>query len=153
MIIKEKSIKSYRGLEGVLRYVLTKTSEEQGFIFQRFIKGDKPLRDLLQIAAGDPSRQSVIREQRISNFLFQFKENDKLRLHKRTGGVKFYHVILSFHASDRLTEAQLLKTARKYAKERFPRSLVVFIPHFDQDHLHCTDLLQRLSTPPEKHDI
>lgn len=40
MIIKEKSIKSYIALENVLRYILSKQTPENSFVFKRYIKGD-----------------------------------------------------------------------------------------------------------------
>ena len=40
MILKEKPIKSYRALERVLRYVLSKEAK-QGFVKTRYIRGDR----------------------------------------------------------------------------------------------------------------
>ena len=136
MIIKEKSIKSYVGLERVLRYILTKDSNENSFVFKRFIKGDRIFEKQLADCNDDIEARSIIIDNRLSNMKKQFCVNDKQRIHKRKGETKFYHCVLSFHASDQLTEKQLLQVAKKYAKERFPKSIVVATNHNDTEHQH-----------------
>lgn len=136
MIIKEKSIKSHKGLENALHYVLSKGLEGTGIILRRFLRGDRPFETFLELAEGNLEESSIIMEKRIANLLKQFKENDALRQIKRKNGVKYYHSILSFHKEDQITKEALLKTARRYAKERYPKSQVVFIPHYDKAHVH-----------------
>ncbi|GGG25083.1 hypothetical protein GCM10011344_27180 [Dokdonia pacifica] len=140
MIIKEKSIKSYRGLENALRYVLTKGIDGTGEVMRRFVLGDKPFENALQSIENNMEEMSIIMENRIANMMGQYRANDRKRIHKRKGETKFYHSILSFHKEDRLTPQQLKQIARTYAKERYPNSMVVALPHFDRDHLHVHSL-------------
>ena len=140
MIIKEKSIKSYIGIENALRYVLTKGIDGTGEVMRRFVLGDKPFEVALEAVQNDMEDFSIILEKRIANMMNQFRANDKNRKHKRKGETKFYHSILSFHKDDTLTSKQLKAVARKYAKERYPNSMVVALPHFDKDHLHLHSL-------------
>ena len=140
MIIKEKSIKSYIGMERALRYVLTKGVEDTGEILRRFITGDRPLEAMLELAENNLEEISIITEKRIANMMGQFASNDKNRLRKRKGETKFYHSILSFHKEDSLTPKQLKAVARKYAKERYPNSMVIALPHYDKEHLHVHSL-------------
>lgn len=136
MIIKEKSIKSYIALENVLRYVLSKQSSEKSFMFKRYVKGDRVFEKQLNQMQNDMEATSIIAEQRLQELKRQYIVNDKQRLHKRKGETKFYHAILSFHKSDKLTQQQLLKVAKKYTKERFPNSIVVATNHTDTQHQH-----------------
>ncbi len=140
MIIKEKSIKSYVGLEIALRYVLTKGVNGTGEVMRRFILGDKPFETALEGIQDTMEDFSVLLEKRIVNMMRQYRANDKNRIHKRKGETKFYHSILSFHKDDKLTSKQLKAVARKYAKERYPNSMVVALPHFDKEHLHVHSL-------------
>lgn len=140
MVIKEKSIKSYIGLEKAMRYVLAKGINGTGEVMRRFIRGDRPLEAALVGLENNIEEFSMAMEKRIHNMMGQFKINDKNRLHKRKGETKFYHSILSFHKDDKLTPEQLKLVARKYAKERYPNSMVVALPHFDSDHLHIHSL-------------
>jgi len=135
MIIKEKSIKSYVALERVLQYIFTKDVEDKSFVFKRFIKGDRMFVKQLE-ATSDIETRSMITEKRLNNMVQQYKNNDKVRLFKRKGETKFYHCILSFHTSDKLTQKQLLLTAKQYAKKRFPKSMVVATSHLDTEHQH-----------------
>lgn len=136
MIIKEKSIKSYVALENVLRYVFSKHNHQQHFVFKRYIKGDRNFEKQLQLVQDDTEATSIIMEARLQEMKRQFLVNDKQRMHKRKGETKFYHAILSFHRSDNLSQEQLLKVAKKYAKERFPNSIVVVTNHSDTKHQH-----------------
>lgn len=136
MIIKEKSIKSYIALENVLRYILSKQTPENSFVFKRYIKGDRLFEKQLQHAQHDVEATSIITEQRLQEMKRQYMLNDKQRLHKRKGETKFYHAILSFHKDDQLSQEQLLKVAKKYTKERFPNSIVVATNHTDTKHQH-----------------
>ena len=136
MIIKEKSIKSYTALENVLRYVLSKYHPNNTFVYKRFIKGDRTFEKQLQQIHGDIEATSIITEQRLQELKRQYIINDKQRLHKRKGETKFYHAILSFHKSDKLTQSQLLQVAKKYTKVRFPNSIVVATNHTDTKHQH-----------------
>ncbi|WP_452225594.1 relaxase/mobilization nuclease domain-containing protein [Lacinutrix chionoecetis] len=140
MIIKEKSIKSYIGMEKALRYVLTKGINGTGEVFRRFVLGDRPFENALASIENDMEEISMIMEKRIANMMTQFKTNDKNRLFKRKGETKFYHSILSFSKEDTLTQKQLKSVARQYAKERYPNSMVVSIPHYDKEHLHLHSL-------------
>lgn len=140
MIIKEKSIKSYAGLENAFRYVLTKSVESSGEVLRRFITGDRPFEALLEAAEGSLETLSIITEKRITNLMHQYKNNDKKRIHKRKGETKFYHSILSFHKQDSLNNQQLKAVARRYAKVRYPNSMVFALPHYDKDHLHIHSL-------------
>jgi hypothetical protein len=135
MIIKEKSIKSHKALERVLLYIFCKEGIGR-FTFKRFISGDRLFQKQLELASGDAEASSIIMSQRLANIHDQFVSNDSLRLHKRKGETKYFHCVLSFHKADRLNEAQLLKVARQYARERFPKSLVVATSHTDTEHLH-----------------
>ena len=136
MIIKEKSIKSHASLENVLRYLFSKHGHGNSFAFTRYIKGDRRFEKQLQLAQGDTEAISILMEKRLQEMKRQFLANDGQRLHKRKGGTKFYHAILSFHRADSLTREQLLSVARKYTKERFPDSMVVAINHADTEHQH-----------------
>lgn len=136
MIIKEKSIKSYVGLERILRYILTKDSNEHSFVFKRFIKGDRIFEKQLINCNDDIEARSIITERRLLHMKKQFCANDRQRIHKRKGETKFYHCVLSFHRSDRLSDKQLLQVAKKYAQERFPKSIVVATNHSDTEHQH-----------------
>lgn len=136
MIIKEKSIKSYIALENVLRYILSKQTPENSFVFKRYIKGDRLFEEQLQYVQHDIEATSIITEQRLQEMKRQYMINDKQRLHKRKGETKFYHAILSFHKDDELSQEQLLKVAKKYTKERFPNSIVVATNHTDTKHQH-----------------
>ena len=140
MIIKEKSIKSYIGMENALRYVLTKGVGGTGEVMRRFILNDEPFERMLQGVEHTMEDLSIAMEKRVDNMMEQFKKNDKARIHKRKRETKFYHSILSFHKDDSLTPKQLGRVARKYAKERYPNSLVVAMPHYDKDHLHLHSL-------------
>lgn len=135
MIIKEKSIKSYVALGNLLRYVFSK-HQEDNFVFRRYIKGDRVFEKQLAKAQGDAEASSILMERRLAEIKHQFIKNDKQRLHKRKGETKFYHAILSFHRSDRLSRETLLKVAKKYTKERFPNSIVVATHHSDTKHQH-----------------
>jgi len=140
MIIKEKSIKSYVGLENALRYVLTKGIDGTGEVMRRFVLGDKPFETALEGIHNNMEELSIVIEKRIANMMWQYRSNDRNRIHKRKGETKFYHSILSFHKDDTLTPKQLKQVVRKYAKERYPNSMVVALPHFDRDHLHLHSL-------------
>jgi hypothetical protein len=135
MIIKEKSIKSHKALERVLRYIFCKEGAGS-FIFKRFITGDRQFQELLERASADTEANSVVMNQRLANMHEQFVVNDRERLHKRKGETKYFHCVLSFHKEDRLSEDQLQKVARAYARERFPKSIVVATSHTDTEHLH-----------------
>jgi hypothetical protein len=135
MIIKEKSIKSNKALERVLRYIFCK--EEAGsFTFNRFITGDRQFQRQLERASHNTEAHSVLMAQRLANMHKQFVANDMERLSKRRDETKYYHCVLSFHKQDRLSDTQLVSVARAYAKERFPKSIVVATSHTDTEHLH-----------------
>lgn len=140
MIIKEKSIKSYVGMERALRYVLSKGIDGGMDIMRRFILNDRPFESMLEGLENNMEEFSIYLENRIGNMMDQYTANDKKRIHKRKGETKFYHSILSFHKNDQLTPQQLKQTARQYAKERYPNSMVVALPHYDQEHLHIHSL-------------
>jgi hypothetical protein len=135
MIIKEKSIKSHKELQRVLRYIFCKDGVGS-FTFRRFINGDREFQRLLERASDDVEAHSVIMSQRLANMHDQFVANDRERLLKRKEGTKYFHCVLSFHKEDKLSEAQLQKVAGAYAKERFPKSIVVATSHTDTEHLH-----------------
>lgn len=139
MIIKSKSIKSQKNLSNVLRYILVGHDlTDSGFVMSRFIRGDRKYHSELVKSKGDATLETSILEARISNVLTQFNANDEKRLipHKRAN--KAYHEIISFHAKDseHLSKEDMLKIARKYAKERSPNSLVVASMHRNKEHLH-----------------
>jgi len=134
MVIKEKSIKSHKALENALRYILSKSDPEKGFVLTRYIKGDTAL-----VASNlPPQNREAYSEQleaRITNIKQQFVKRNALGK-QRKNGVKYYHTILSLSNKDHASKADLLKIARKYIRERFPDSCAIFLPHFDQKHLH-----------------
>jgi hypothetical protein len=136
MIIKEKSIKSYVALERVLRYIFTKEGSAHDFVFKRFLKGDRKYEQQLATCTRDTEYSSIIMEQRIMNMKQQFHDNDKYRIHKRKGETKFYHCVISFHKADNLSRKKLFSVAKKYTKERFPKSIVVATNHSDTEHQH-----------------
>ena len=123
-------------MERVLRYVLSKGLDDTGIILRRFISGDRPFEALLEIAEGNLEDVSIIMEKRIANLLDQYYKNDLNRRIKRKNGVKYYHSIISFHKDDHLQREQLLRTARRFAKERYPNSQLIVVPHYDKDHVH-----------------
>ena len=136
MIIKEKSIKTNKHMERVLRYVLSKGLDGTGVILRRFISNDRPFEAMLELAEENLEETSIVMEKRIANFLDQYYANDLNRNIKRKNGVKYYHSIISFHKDDHLQREQLLKTARRFAKERYPNSQLIVVPHYDRDHVH-----------------
>ncbi len=135
MVIKEKSVKSYAGLEGVLRYILSKEMSD-GFVHTRFVRGDRKYKKQLEMTIDDTQAHSIIAERRLQNMLKIYKENDHKRIHKRHNETKFHHSIISFHKNDRLSHDDLLKTAKQYIKERYPKSIVCAVSHHDKEHLH-----------------
>lgn len=136
MIIKEKSIKNNKQMERTLRYILSKGLDGTGIILRRFITGDRPFEALLEVAEDNLEETSIVMEKRIANILDQFYANELQRKIKRKNGVKYYHSIISFHKDDQILREQLIKIARRFAKERYPNSQVVVVPHFDKDHVH-----------------
>jgi len=135
MIIKEKSIKSYKNLENVLRYILSKEAE-QGFVETRYIRGDRNFKKQLALHADDTEARSIVTEQRIQHMMGIYMRNDVLRIHKRQKETKFHHSILSFHKSDHITSEQLLKVYREFTRQRYPKSIVCCVSHHDRDHQH-----------------
>jgi len=134
MVIKEKNIKSHKALENALRYILSKSDPEKGFVLTRYIRGDKEY----DTSAQTHHKREVYSKQleaRITNIKQQFVKRNALGK-QRKNGVKYYHTILSLSNKDHASKADLLKIARKYIRERFPDSYAVFLPHFDQEHLH-----------------
>lgn len=158
MIIKSKPIKSFKNLSNVLRYILVGHDIiDNGFVLSRFLRGDRKYHKELLNAKGNTILETSILENRIASMLAQFKTNDKKRLVPHTRANKAYHEIISFHAKDAkfLSKEDMLKVARKYAKERSPNSLVVASMHRNKQHLHIhcvisaveyeTGLVNRLS--------
>jgi len=135
MVIKEKSIKSYAGLEGVLRYLLSKELPD-GFVHTRFIRGDRKYKKELAMVTDDAQAYSIIAERRLQNMLKMYKANDYKRIHKRQNETKFHHSIISFHRKDRLSTDNLLKTCKQFIRERYPKSIVCAVSHHDKEHLH-----------------
>ncbi len=136
MIIKEKSIKNYSALERTLRYIFSKNTGNENFIFRKFIRGDRDFEKQLEFLKNDAEAYSIVMENRLQEIQKQFIANDMQRLHKRTSETKFYHSIISFSKLDRLTQEQLLLVAKQYSKERFPNSIVVATNHSDKEHQH-----------------
>lgn len=134
MIIKEKAIKSHKNLQRVLRYIFGKETME--LTHRQFIRGDRAFQKQLEQVSCNTEAYSIVMDKRLRNLQEQFMANDKGRLHRRQGETKYYHCILSFHREDRLEEQALMKVARKYTQERFPKSLVIATAHTDKDHLH-----------------
>jgi len=132
MVIKEKSIKSNKALEDALRYILSKSDPDKGFVLARYIRGDKKFDALPYHNAEE---HSALLEARIANIKQQFIERDSLGK-QRKNGVKYFHTIISLSYKDSASKDDLLKIARKYLRERFPDSCAIFLPHFDQKHLH-----------------
>lgn len=132
MVIKEKSIKSNKALENALRYILSKSSSEKGFVLTRYIRGDKQF-DAQSYQ--NTEQYSKLLEARIANIKQQFIQRNGLG-RQRKNGAKYYHTIISLSNKDNALMDDLLKIARKYLRERFPDSCAIFLPHFDQEHLH-----------------
>ena len=135
MIIKEKPIKSYKALEGVLRYILSKEIND-GFVHTRFIRGDRAFKKQIEASRDDAQAHSIIAERRLQNMLVIYKQNDAKRIHKRSNETKFHHSIISFHGADKLSAEDLLKTCKQFIKVRYPKSLVCGVSHHDKSHLH-----------------
>ena len=106
MIIKEKPIKSYKALEGVLRYILSKEIND-GFVHTRFIRGDRAFKKQIEASRDDAQAHSIIAERRLQNMLVIYKQNDAKRIHKRSNETKFHHSIISFHGADKLSAEDL----------------------------------------------
>ena len=132
MVIKEKSIKSNTALENALRYILSKSEPEKGFVLTRYIRGDRKFDTL---PSQNQEAYSELLEARITNIKQQFIQRDNLGK-QRKNGVKYYHTVISLSNKDNASREDLLKIARKYLRERFPDSCAIFLPHFDQKHLH-----------------
>lgn len=135
MIIKEKSIKNYKNLENAIRYILSKEAND-GFVHTRFILGDRKYKQELSTLTNDNQAYSIVAERRLQNMLQQYKSNDVKRIHKRHNETKFHHSIISFHKDDRLSQEELLKTVKRFIKERYPKSLVCAVSHHDKLHQH-----------------
>ncbi|MFC5044107.1 relaxase/mobilization nuclease domain-containing protein [Aquimarina hainanensis] len=135
MIIKEKSIKDYTNLERVLRYVLSKEAMH-GFVHTRYIRSDRKYAKELSLVMEDAQAFSIVKEERLQNMLAKYIQNDKGRIHKRDNETKFHHSIISFHKKDVLSEQELLKVAKEFIKQRYPKSVVTAVSHHDTDHYH-----------------
>ena len=138
MIIKSKSIKSTKGTQKALYYILTgHNNREEGFVVSQCIRGDRAFNNQLQ-NNDNPEQKVALTEKRVENMYSQFVQNNKNRLIKRENGNVVYHDIISFHKndSDKLPLETLKRIARKYIQERSKYSLVVSTMHSDKDHLH-----------------
>ena len=80
MIIKEKSIKTYVGLQRVLNYIFSKhtVANPEQFTYRRFIKGDRIFEQRLKSCGNVLEPTSIVMEQRLQNILDQFCSNDGL---------------------------------------------------------------------------
>ena len=147
MIIKSKSIKSKKALENTIRYILTKENQKQlGFILNRYIKGDRNFDKEMNEAQSDLKKEQKLLDKRINNMVLQFGNNESKRKIERSNKNLAYHEILSFHKSDtdKLPKKVLMKIARKYAKERSPKSMIISTMHSDKDHLHIHNVISAL---------
>ena len=147
MIIKSKSIKSKKALENTIRYILTKESQKDvGFIINRYIKSDRKYALQMERASSDSLKREKILEKRIQNMLRQLESNESKRKIARKNANRAYHEIISFHREDtnKLPKRVLMKIARKYAKERAPKAMVVSTMHSDKDHLHIHNVITAL---------
>jgi hypothetical protein len=79
-----------------------------------------------------------MRSRSINGYIREFKENENLRLHKRSNNVQAYHTILSFSQKDsgKLTAKILKDITREYISLRGPNSLYLGAVHTDRDHVH-----------------
>src|ERR1043166_10270551 len=68
----------------------------------------------------------------------QYKENEMLRLRRRTDSVILTHEILSWHRDDskNISLAKLEEMTREYIRMRNPNAMVIATPHFDRKHYH-----------------
>ena len=136
MIIKSKSIKTVKGVQKALYYILTgHNNREEGFVISHCIRGDRALSNQLQ-NIDKPEQKVELTEKRVENMYSQFVQNNENRLIKRENGNVAYHEIISFHKNDtdKLPVETLQKIARKYIQERSKNSLVVSTMHSDKDH-------------------
>lgn len=137
MIIKEKPIKNFKVLEQVLRYILSKEAQH-GFVHAKHIRGDRKYSKELAIVMEDAQAFSILNEERLQNMLVKYIQNDKGRIHKRHNETKFHHSIISFHKKDVISGEDLLKVAKEFIKQRYPKSIVCAVSHHctQHDHIH-----------------
>lgn len=79
-----------------------------------------------------------VKGNKISDWVSQYKENEKHRLNKRKDNIYLYHEILSWHKADtkHLTEDKLKDMVREYIQLRNPKGLYIAGLHEDKSHLH-----------------
>lgn len=138
MIIKSLSIKSIKGTERAIRYILTgHNNQVDGFVLTQNIRGDRSFKKQIENSK-NKEYLSILTAQRISNIMNNVTDNNDQRIIKRSSGNVSYHEIISFHKSDshKLTKVVLLKVARTYLKKRSPHSLAVATMHSDKEFRH-----------------
>lgn len=77
-----------------------------------------------------------VRSRKLENVIKEFKANESLRK-QRSGAVKLYHTVLSFHKKDNpfLNEKALKDFTREYMKQR-GENMYIATAHFDKEHTH-----------------
>lgn len=79
-----------------------------------------------------------VRGRSLERYVKEFRENEGLRINRRSNSVEVYHTVLSFSSKDKehITEAMLKDIGREYIEQRGEENMYIGTAHFNHDHVH-----------------